>query len=228
MSELLIPIDKDSKIAENGWREIPEFSDLVKKFGDGGMKAVIISTDSGSMYRRFDMDIREEKACKIYFGSKWEDVIKDVLFQNAKFLYMELDYDYLYESRRVYELKLKEITDVIASLPFSIDNSQKISAYSKMQEEQTKRIAAINKEIEARGVIKKDFAGSVMTGIEKFQERARKRKEEHTVFRNKKAEDKTPEPEEEKPQPPQKPEKKAKPNHQPPKSDDDSDDGLPF
>lgn len=182
---LLIPIDHEGKLQENGWRDVPEFKELVKKYGDGGMKCVVLMCDTFSPYRRMREDQREERVSKTYFNKEWSSFLKSQLFLDAKYLYKSLDYDELYSSNEVYVNKLREINSVLDGLVFNAENATKIKTYTSLQSDVMKTMQGIEERIKNRGIENKDFGSKIASGIEKFYERARKMQTESSLFRNK-------------------------------------------
>lgn len=183
---LLIQIDKDGKLEENGWREIPDFVSLFERYGEKGMKALILICDSNSPYARLDDDEKSKRVAIQQIGQKdYEVFLKSSQFIKAKYLYQALDYDELHESRRILKKKLIEINMLIDQTPFNTANADKIKTYTQLQ---TKALDDINKitiRIFERGQIKKDLQAKALSGIEVFYEIARKNRTEDTLFRNK-------------------------------------------
>ena len=82
---LLIQIDKDGKLEENGWREIPDFVSLFERYGEKGMKALILIWDSGSPYTRMKEEEREKRVSIQQIGQKdYEVFLKSSQYVKAK------------------------------------------------------------------------------------------------------------------------------------------------
>ena len=183
---LLVGIDKNGVLEENGWREIDEFGSMVKRFGDQAMKAVILAWDTGSIYSRLKNDEKERKAIIQNLGKDNYDLfVNSSHYQKAKYLYISLDYDELIESKRVFQGKLSEVNNVIERTPMNEGNADKIKTYTELQTKFLNEINKITERIMARGAVKKDLRLLTLSGIEIFMDRAKKDRTEHLLFRNK-------------------------------------------
>lgn len=185
---MLIGINEDGTVENNGWREISEFTALEKRYGLSGIKALILICDNMSVYGRLKEDVREQKVAKRQIGGSEKEsqaFLKSKHYLEAKYLYKSLDYDHLVESKRTFEIKLEEVNSTIKQLPFNEGNASKIAQYTKLQKDTMERINAINADIIQRGAVKKNLNEMMLSGIEIFYERAAKSKTEDALFRNK-------------------------------------------
>lgn len=182
---LLIQIDKDGKLEENGWREIPEFVDLLNRFGEKGLKALVLIWDSGSPYTRLKEEEREKRVSIQQIGqNNYEVFLKSSQYIKAKYLYQALDYDELMDSKRILQKKLIEINTQLDQIPFNVSNAEKIKTYTQLQTKMLDDINKITMRIIERGAIKKDLQQVLLSGIEVFYEAAKKSRTEHLLFRN--------------------------------------------
>ena len=182
---LLIGIDKDGVLEENGWREIEEFTELEKRFGPKGIKALVLIWDSGSPYTRTKEEEREKRVSIQQMGQNgYEVFLKSSQYIKAKYLYQALDYDELIDSKRILQKKLNEINTQLDQIPFNVGNADKIKTYTQLQTKMLDDINKITVRIIERGSVKKDLQAVILSGIEIFYESARKNRREHLLFRN--------------------------------------------
>ncbi len=182
---LLIGIDKNGKLEQNGWVEIPEFSELYKRFGDSGVKALILIWDSGGPYTRMKEEEREKRVATQQLGlAGYEVYLKSSQYQKAKFLYQALDYDELIESRRILQKKLIELNTQLDQLSFTPANADTIKLYTQLQTRMLNDIAGITVRISERGTVKKDLSMIMLSGIEVFYNNAKKNRTEQLLYRN--------------------------------------------
>jgi hypothetical protein len=182
---LLIGIDKEGNLEENGWREIEVFRNLVERFGEEGMKAVILAWDPYSAISRMNEVDREQKAAKTYLKARAGDFLKSKDYIESRYLYMVLAPDPLIEMRRTLEKKLGEVNEQIQKLPFNETNAGKIDSYIKTSKTIQAQFDEVIQMISNRGAIKRNIAESMLSGIEQFYKMAREKQKEDEVFRNK-------------------------------------------
>jgi len=178
---MLFRMTEEGRIDGNDWKGIPEF----KVLNEPEFRSVVLIYDNQSMFRRMSVEQREERVMKSVIGEKWQGFKLDERYITASFMYRAIDYDHDIYMLDLYNSKLLSLSNMLSALEISDDVQQQkkydivnknIAAFSKTKNE-------LEMKIDGRGKISKNFK-VVLSGFEKFQERAVQMRNESTLFRN--------------------------------------------
>jgi hypothetical protein len=178
---MLFTINEEGVISNSDWRGVKEFNALLEV----EFRCVVMIWDNQSMYRRMPIEQREERVCKGLLGSNAERFLKSTKYKEASWLYRAIDFDIDLNMLEMYTKKLVGLSSMLNELEMSDDiNVQK--KYDTINKNVTNFMKLKNEfenKIEQRGKISKNFK-VILSGIEKFYERAKMMKNEHEVYRN--------------------------------------------
>jgi hypothetical protein len=185
MSNLLIGIDKEGKLEENGWREIAEFKQLVMRFGDDSMRTLILSWDSYSVMRRIVDDVeRENRVARMYLKGDSKQVLKSKHYIEARYLYQAMNYDVDLDAKQIYTEKLMNINRQISKVDV-VESTSKFNELIGIRGKLEQQLNDLNEKLMNRVINKRDLGEMVLSGIEVFYRRAENNKKEDELFRNK-------------------------------------------
>ena len=174
-------INNEGKLADSSWQGIPEF----KKLTELQMRCVAYIVDNQSPFRRMALEDREERVVKQLLGVEELGFLKTAKYKEAFFLYKAMDYDYLLTMIELYEKKLIGLQSILTAMDMSDDLAvqKKYESVQKNVATYMKQLQEFEKELEMRGKIVKNLK-LLLSGIEKFQVRAKQMKMESSIFKN--------------------------------------------
>lgn len=178
---MLFNIGDDGAVDTNDWKAAKEWSKLTEL----EFRCVMLIWDNQSMYRRMEESQREERVLKGYLGADWEKFRKSAKYKEAMWLYRAVDFDIDLNMLEMYTKKLINYSMLLDQLETSDDIGvqKKYDAVNKNVANIMKIKADYEEKIAARGKINKNYK-VILSGIEKFYERAKSMKNDHEIFRN--------------------------------------------
>ena len=178
---MLFTVDDEGKIEGNDWKAAKEWN----KLSELEFRTVVFIWDNQSMYRRMSLEIREQRVAKAYLGETWGKFIGSSKYKEAQYLYRAFDFDIDMHMLELYTTKLVAQSLILAQLETSDDPvvQKKYDSVNKNVAQIMKLKADFEGKIDQRGKVNKNFK-MVMSGYEKFQERAKQFKTEHQLFKN--------------------------------------------
>jgi hypothetical protein len=181
---MLFQIGDDGRIMGNDWQGVPEWREL----DESEMRCVILIWDNQGPYRRMDVEARENRVVKSILGKEGEKFLKSGKYKEAMWVYRACDFDLDVQLLELLSGKIVSLMGLLTSL--DMDEGEEVQ---KSYDRVAKNLATYQKQktevedrINNRGVKVKNMK-TVLSGIEKFQERARQMRSEHDVFKNKRA-----------------------------------------
>lgn len=181
---MLFEINEEGKIDGNDWQAVPEFTGL----NEAEFRCVVLVWDNQGAYRRMDLESRMERIGKSILGMGYEKFFNSKKYKEAMWLYRAIDFDLDLNMLDMYQTKLMGLMSLLGQLEMSEDNviQKRYELVAKNVREYTKMKMEVEERINERGKLRKNFK-TILSGIEKFQERARMMKQEHEVFINHRA-----------------------------------------